>query len=250
LSHREVIEETQQVPIWIVTFSDMTTNLLTFFVLLVSLGTMRDDTLNDSGKAPTFIGELKRGFGFKQTLELGETKINYHISGQDELSDDRTIDAKEEDLRRVFEKIRQSTTVVPSRLVADTVHFSTANVYFETGQAILSEEGTKALTNFCMDLTQSRGREPVMLYVLGLAPDEKNEKKQWMLSALRAEAAARSLRDTLASMSDTQTQSNPLLPQKEAIVYSLGAGPGGNWTGPQGPGFEKSHILIAILRQN
>jgi len=250
LSHREVIEETAQVPIWIITFSDMTTNLLTFFVLLVSLGTMRDDTLNDSGMAPTFIGELKRGFGFKKTLELGETKINYQISGPDELSDGRTINAKEEDLRRAFEKIRQSTTVVPSRLVADKVNFSTANVYFDTGQAALSEEGKKVLTDFCRNLKQSRGREPVMLYVLGLAPDEKNEKKQWMLSALRAEAAAKTLRDTLASISNSQTQSNPSLPPPEWIVYSLGSGSGGDWTGPAGPGSQSSHILIADLRKN
>ena len=112
MSRREVIEESQQVPLWIITFSDMTTNLLTFFVLLLSLGTVRDDTLNDQGMAPTFLGEIKRGFGFKQPLDLGETKINHHISRQNELNDGRTINAKEEELRRVFEEIKQSANVV------------------------------------------------------------------------------------------------------------------------------------------
>jgi outer membrane protein OmpA-like peptidoglycan-associated protein len=250
LSHREVIEETSQVPIWIITFSDMTTNLLTFFVLLVSLGTMRDDTLNDQGMAPTFLGKVKMGFGFKQPIALGETKINYNVSGPDEQSDGRTINAREEDLRRAFEEIRLSANVVPSRLIADQVHFSTINVHFDTGQSRLSEQGKKVLTDLCTDLKQSRPREPIKLYVLGLAPDVKSEKEQWTLSALRAETAAKVLRDTLSSMTDSQMQSNSLIPMAELIVYSLGAGPGGEWTGPEGPGSQNSHILIADLRNN
>lgn len=38
-------ESNSAVPLWIITFSDMTTNLLTFFVLLLSMGHIRDDTL-------------------------------------------------------------------------------------------------------------------------------------------------------------------------------------------------------------
>jgi len=85
-----------------------------------------------------------------------------------------------------------------------------------------------------------------MLYVLGLAPDETTEKEQWILSARRAEAVARFMRNNLDLAAGVQQGfSESLL---KWSVHSWGAGSGGEWAGPDSFLSERSQILIAILR--
>ena len=245
-------EEGPKVPVYIITYSDMVTLLLTFFVMLLTLADVQDAGFYDKGrdaflKSIRYLG-LGVLFGRKNSPELGSNKDKYHIDEPDKTTDRRTIDARKEELRRTFDKLKKSMTTMPAQITAKTNNFVPANVHFQQGKAGLDEESKQYLTGFCSDLRGSSGREQITLYVLGLAPEEKTEQDQWLLSAMRAEITAKYLRNTLASMFDTGNQSSILSPTQKWSVYSWGAGNGGDWAASDGPGSKTSDILIAILR--
>jgi len=235
LSRKKISEESYQVPIWVITFSDMTTNLLTFFVLLMSMGHMRDETLFDQGQALEYLESVKRGFGIVETPDFGNIKIKYFISTPDELSKVRIIDAKEEELRRIFQKVNRSMSTMTSQIVAERTNFSITNIRFSPHEAILDESAKRFLKEFCLDLQQNTDSKKKMLYVLGLADEQLPEKQQWILSARRAQAVADFFEGVLPSASGWR-------------VYSWGAGTGGDWVAADSAVSEQSQILIAVLR--
>ncbi len=234
---------------WIITFSDMTTNLLTFFVLLVSMGSIRDDSLGDQGKALTFLGEVKLGFGFSEKIAFDALKIRHHISGRDELPQGRTIDAKEEDLRRTYEQLQKLSTIINKESPAEKSVFSVVNVHFAAGSAELDEQSQQFLFEFCRDLQQSISKASGTLYVLGLAGDVQTQGQQWLLSAGRAEIVAQFLRDNLAPANRIERPDSIYYePADSWNIYSWGAGAGGDWVKSDSTMSGLSQILIAVQR--
>lgn len=251
LRPKKTEEQGPKVPGYIVTFSDMVTLLLTFFVMLLTLADVQDPELFDKGR-DSFIESLRcvglgTLMGRQDKPNLGSTKSLYYIPNQDPESNERIIDAKAEELYKIFEKLKQSTTAMSSRLTAESVNFSVTNIHFSPGSAELDKSAITFLTEFCRDLHLGAGGRPGILYVLGLAPDETTEKDQWILSARRAEAVARFMRNNLgpASAGLQSGFSESLL---RWSVHSWGAGLGGEWAAPDSLISEHSQILIAILR--
>ena len=128
-------------------------------------------------------------------------------------------------------------TTMPSQIVAKKINFSVTNIRFSPADAALNEPAKKFLAKFSLDLQQDFDSRAVKLYVLGLAGDETTEKEQWILSARRASAAADYLQNSLPS-------------GLEWLVYSWGAGPGGDWVSRDSPISRQSQVLIAVLRAN
>ena len=241
-----------KVPGYIVTFSDMVTLLLTFFVMLLSLSNVQDPELFDTGR-DAFLESIRHIglgilFGKKEMPRFGDIKTKYSISNPDESPDLRTLDAKAEELRRILEKLKQTTTIVPSQIVAERTSFSVANVHFLPGRIDLNEPARKFLRGFCLDLQQNVGRKQVELYVLGLASDGKSDKEKWSLSARRARTVADFLRGTLSAAGGGQSRRSLAGGQSKWSVNSWGAGPGGDWVGRDSPISKHSQILIAVLR--
>lgn len=239
LKRKAVEESSQKVPAYIVTFSDMVTLLLTFFVMLLTLAEVQDPELFNQGR-DSFIESIRYIglgvlFGRKDTPDLGTIKIKHFTPEPDKTTARRSIDANQEKARRFLKKLTQSMTAIPSQIVAENTNFALTNMRFPSGQAALNEPAKQFLTEFCLDLQQDVGSEDVKLYILGLAGDETDEKKQWILSAKRAHVAA-------------EFMQNALSPATNWPVYSWGAGPGGEWVGQNSPISEQSHILIAVLR--
>ena len=251
---RLVIEnEGSKVPAYIVTYSDMVTLLLTFFVMLITLASTQDPELFDIGRN-SFLESLRYiGLGVlfarEDITELGNLKTRHYINNPDELVEKRTIDARVEELRRILERLKQLTTIVPSRIVATKAHFTVANVHFPPGRDDLDGPAKAFLTGFSRDLQQDASRDPVDLYVLGLASDGKSRKEQWLLSARRAKMVADFLRDTFSMAGGGQIR-HSLAGDKSNkwSVYSWGAGPGGDWVERDSPISKHSQILIAVLR--
>jgi len=69
-----------------------------------------------------------------------------------------------------------------------------------------------------------------------------------LLSARRAEAVAQFLRNNLDSIPDLRTNQSFMRPVPKWSVHSWGAGPGGDWIGPDSSMSKRSQILIAILK--
>lgn len=237
---RRVIEQGgAKVPAYIVTYSDMVTLLLTFFVMLLSLSQVQDPELFNKGR-DSFLESIRYVglgifFGRKEMPHFGHIKIRHYVNNPDETFDLRSIDAKGEENRRNLAKLAQYITITESQIVAQKTNFSITNIRFVAGEATLDEKAKKFLREFCLYLQQSLSAKPVKLYVLGLASDVATERQQWILSARRARVVADYIRDNLPSAS-------------KPAVYSWGAGPGGYWVGRDSPIYQQSHILIAVLR--
>jgi chemotaxis protein MotB len=237
---RKVTDENPpKVPGYIVTFSDMVTLLLTFFVLLLTMTNIRDEEMFNKGRN-SFVLSLNR-FGLGMLWGaitkpyFGNVKIKYFISIPDKLSEGRSVDAKEEGVLRILKNISRSMETMPSQIVAKETNFAVTNIRFSAGDATLNAPAKRYLAEFCLDLQQAPDSKAVKLYVLGLAGNEATEKEQWILSARRAQAVADFLKDTSGS---------------QWPVYSWGAGPGGDWVGQDSPISRQSQILIAVLRRD
>ncbi|MCD6394759.1 MAG: hypothetical protein J7M40_14800 [Planctomycetes bacterium] len=238
---KKMQDTSPKVPAYIVTFSDMVTLLLTFFVMLLSLTTVKDPEMFNMTRN-AFIEHINTfGLGMlmgkKMSPDLGKTKYVYYITNPDKNSDVRTIDGNEENIRRIFKKITQSMEAMPSQIVAQRTDFTVTNISFPPGRSLLNGSAEKYLTQFALNLQPDSGPKNIKLYVLGLAGDERTEKAQWILSARRAQVVADFLNDVLPS-------------QLQCPVYSWGAGPGGHWVARDSSAYEKSKILIAVLRGN
>jgi len=240
-------EEKQKVPGYIVTFSDMVTLLLTFFVLLLTLAEVQDPELFMKGRDSFW--ESIRYFGLGAllgkdiSLNLGADMTRYAAS-EPEITEDRTIDEDRKRLRRIFERIIQTATSLPSQIVGRQLRFTITGVRFAEGQAVLDEESKQSLSSYCVNLQQNLDAETSTLYVLGLSGNETTEKQQWMLSARRAQTVAGFLRETLAKYTPEGTDSAAWR------VFWWGAGPGGNWAGQDRPEPGRSQILIAVLNSD
>ena len=234
-------ENRPKVPAYIVTFSDMVTLLLTFFVMLLSLANVQDPALFDRGRDSFLKSMSGLGLGMlmgrKEKPNLGEEKPKYFIGNPDKGFKGRTIDAREENIRRIFQSVSRSMTTMRSKIVAEKSNFAVTNIRFRRGDATVNKAARGFLTKFSVDLQDSAGSEPVKLYVLGMAGEEAIDKQRWIVSAKRAQAVADFLQDILPSGSRWP-------------IYSWGAGPGGDWVGEESPISRQSQILIAVLRAN
>jgi outer membrane protein OmpA-like peptidoglycan-associated protein len=228
-----------KVPGYIVTFSDMVTLLLTFFVMLLSLAGVQDPELFNVGR-DSFLESIRfMGMGMfsgkRSKPKYGHRKVKYYIRVPDNWHEDRTIDAREEEIRRIFQQLSISARSMPSQIVASKSNFSVTNIRFGHGQASLDEQAKRFLTDFSADLQQGSDSKAAKLYVLGLAGDEATEKERCIVSARRAQAAAEFLQKSFG-------------PESNWPVYSWGAGSGGAWVSRDSPISRQSQILVAVLR--
>jgi chemotaxis protein MotB len=249
--NHSIEEEKPKVPSYIVTFSDMTTLLLTFFVMLLSLASMQDPELFRTGRdsfrfSLEYLG-LGMLLGREQKPDLGHLKIKYSIIESDKLSNDRSINTKEEKIRQLFYELRKSMMTMPAEIAAKKNDFTVTNIRFARGGARLDESAKQFLGGFCSQLQQKYGSRPVKLYVLGLAADQKGEKEQWILSAKRAQTVADYMRDILSSGSGFQAERGTFENWSNWSIYWWGAGPGGDWVRQDSLISKQSQILIAVI---
>jgi chemotaxis protein MotB len=229
-------------PGWIVTFSDMITLLLTFFVLLLSMAeTQVDDHKYMAGRAAllrAFADFGLNGFIVNRTSgpEMDYPQPKYNVDeGQDE-KQDRSVDSETEMLRRILMDIETMMKISPSQIAGLDKKFLQTNISFSRGSAELSQEVQKKLAALSEQLQINYGGQSPILYVLGLAADEPNKEKQWILSADRAQAVADDLKARLSK-------------EGRWSIFCWGAGAGGQWTGYSGQVTERTQILITVLTE-
>jgi outer membrane protein OmpA-like peptidoglycan-associated protein len=247
-------EQGERAPLWIISFADMISLLMAFFVMLLTMSTTRSGKLANEGEGifeATIYGFNRaiEGFGVPglfggtpgqygtpgEALYFDSHKTYYPISGGNETAG-RTIDASEERIRRVFSRLGRHAKTYKSQLQWGQPDFVVTPIAFGQGQSALDEPAKQFLAKFTADLQES-AVEKLKLYVVGLASGEKTESQQWMLSAKRAEAVADFVRGNLPAGSNWS-------------VYSWGAGTGGDWVVRDSVVSGQSSIFIGVVREN
>ena len=229
-------EDGPKAPAYIVTFTTLTALLLAFFVVLVSMGTIRDDTLLDEGEGGgwSFVESFKSGFGASRKLAEGRAYY-YAIENPEEDDDGRTIDVASERVRRILKKAESYGAVKPSPITAQKVNFALTDIHFTGDDVTINSQAERFIREFCAGLLQDESAGEVKLCVLCLGRSGKSKEKEIVLAAKRAKAVEEYLR---ANLPDTGKWS----------VYSWGAEADSIWTAGDTTVSNQQQVLIAILR--
>jgi len=242
-------EKGECAPLWIISFADMISLLMAFFVMLLTMSTAKSGKLCNEGEGVferTLYGFRRsvEGFGIPglfgtadEGLYFDNPKIHYPIEDGTDRNVRRTIDATEERIRRDFRKLEGRTRTFAAQIQGRNPNFLVLPITFAQGQSVLSEAAQQRLNSFLTNLKGFGPVESLNLYVVGLAPDEPDPQQQWLLSAQRAEAAAQFLRNGLPA-------------GVHGRVFSWGAATGGDWVKQDSPISAQAQIAIAILRQS
>jgi flagellar motor protein MotB len=201
-------EKGEQAPLWIISFADMISLLMAFFIMLLTMANTK------SGKIVADGYKFERtSAGFRQaiasygipgllgnpddSLDFSHPQKTYKVADGDSNATTRLLDAEKERIQRIFNELDKMSTTMPSQMQGKRPQFSITPIVFDPKQAVLNESAKQYLTKFITDLQESRSINGLSIYVVGLAPDMTNAKQQWLLAAQRAQAAAEFIKTAL-----------------------------------------------------
>jgi flagellar motor protein MotB len=235
-------EKGPSAPEWIVTFSDMITLLLTFFVMLQSMAKERiEDHKFEIGRAS--LQRALTSFGISGTTKpdiktnFEKPKPQYAVEEGEDQANDRSLDAQTEMMRRLLWDIENMAKISPSPIEGRNRVYMPTDIHFDTGKTDLNSQTRTFLTQYCHQLAINFTGQETTIYILGIAAAEQSERQQWLLSARRAQAVAEFIK-----------KQQP--PESKWFVYSWGAGSGGEWVGQNGLVSSQTEITIAVLTEN
>jgi flagellar motor protein MotB len=225
-------EAGEKSPLWIISFADMISLLMAFFVMLLTMAHEKSGKMANEGQGVfeatiagfknsanefdlegVFGGNTKKHGSAKNSVSFDAHQTYYSIKEKE--TSGRTIDAAEERIRRVFNRLGNHAKTAKSQFSWGQPDFVVTPITFRQGQYALDSPAKDFLTKFTTDLQES-GNEKLKLYVVGLASQEPEGKQQWLLSTKRADAVADFIR-------------NNMPPDSQWSIYSWGAGAGGDW---------------------
>ncbi len=237
-------DEGEQVPGWIVSFTDMITLLLAFFVLLQAFARVRDPELFYVGqgsfrRAIAGLGVPDLLFGKRARPEYEhKKKKNPTEPDKDQSNKDRVLDAEDEQIRKLFADLKKTVETKTSDLSNKVVDVMPTPIRFRAGAAELDAAGREFLKGMAVNLTQSLQANEVTIHVVGLAADATYGKQQWILSARRAEAAEQFLSQALSDQ----------IRGAGWQIDSWGAGSGDRWCSKFGVHGKQSFIVIGVVK--
>jgi flagellar motor protein MotB len=239
-------EEAHETPAWIVSFTDMITLLLAFFIMLQTLAALRDPEMFHMGRdsfnrAIAGLGIPDWLFGKPDGPRFDYTKRKY-TSREDrhELPRNRVIDEEDARIRGAFAELREQTRTRASDVTAGLADKRIAPITFAPGTANLRKSAKDYLSHLAINLKQNLpAQTPVTVYVIGLGPDGETERSQWSLSARRGKRVQSFLEKSCADEVVTG----------RLRFLSWGIGPGDKWQGKIGRIPDTSHVVVVITEE-
>jgi flagellar motor protein MotB len=224
-------DDAAETPAWIVSFADMITLLLAFFVLLQSFAKEQDPELFRKGQ-----GAFRRsisGYGIpdllfgKPQLLSGPAQKKRHPTKENVDKDknrERVIDPTDLDIREAFARLKKAIETDVSELEREIDSVAVTPITFSKGDARLNSEARKYLKNRAAELDRSLDPKRVTISIIASSPDEQRPGKQRLvLAARRARNVSRYMRSELSGMSDRNWF---LVPMGSGTVPSRQAGDG------------------------
>ncbi|MBL7139332.1 MAG: hypothetical protein ISS74_00320 [Planctomycetes bacterium] len=234
--------DSKELPGWLVSFTDMITLLLSFFILLQVFAKVRDPELFLRGqggfrRAIEGLGIPDWLYGQRESVPR-EFTLQKHPVEEDPTNLDRRriIDAEDEKIRRLFEDLRRLQRMQASNHDGPPARLLATPITFDPGDTRLRETARAYLADFASDIRVGASAAPIV-YVIGLAPDADDPAIQWQWSAGRAAAVQACLEQHLAQQP----------PNRRARVDSWGAGPAGPGLDALRSGPRQTFIVLAMM---
>jgi len=195
-------EEQPGLPGWIVSFTDMITLLLSFFVLLQAFAHEQSPELFNMGRGS--FQSVIHNFGLPIWKEGRDQRFKrewFVRRYTDESAEDEDnlpiIDAEEERLQQLFQELKERFDSASGEITTIPIRVEATPVQFSENSASLDRTAQLYLNQLAVDLQNNLPPEGSSIYLVGLAPDLKPSQKQWVYSARRAQAAEDYLRERL-----------------------------------------------------
>jgi hypothetical protein len=201
MSRKKTAEEDAGLPAWIVSFTDMITLLLAFFVLLQAFAQEQHPELFNLGRGS--FESVIHNFGLPIWRQGRDNRIKrewFIRRYSDEPSEEENppiINAEEERLQRIFQELKERIDSTSNEITAIPVRVEATPVRFSDGSSGLDHAAKQYLTQLAVDLENNLPPKGSSIYLIGLAPDQESSQKQWVCSARRAQAAEDFLRKRL-----------------------------------------------------
>jgi flagellar motor protein MotB len=201
-------EKGEQAPLWIISFADMISLLMAFFIMLLTMANTKSGKIVADGykfeRTASGFRQMIASYGIPgllgkpdEGLDFNHPKAAYNVADGDSNATARLLDAEKERIQRIFNELDKMSKTMPSPMQGRRPQFSVTPIMFEPKQAVLNSAAKQYLTKFVTDLQGAGSFDGLTIYVVGLAPDTKNTKQQWLLAAQRAQAAADFLKAAL-----------------------------------------------------
>ncbi|MFP4356322.1 MAG: flagellar motor protein MotB [Phycisphaerae bacterium] len=234
-------DDEDDVPAWIVSFSDMVTLLLAFFVLLQAFATEKSPDLFYAGR-----GSFERaihGMGIPDLL-LGRRnsdqkdwrRIKYPMPEDDRKIRREVRDYDEDRMRELFNQMRQNSFALEAMNVEATVRNSyPTSVFFSGHGTILDEPSQAELDRVCRQFEQYVNEDGIRIYILVFCPDIADFDQRIMVGSRRGQAIEGHVRRHLAQHL-----------QDDSRIRTFSLGPGNLWASRFRTTENQQVVLLAV----
>ncbi len=194
-------DDKPKTPAWIVSYSDMVTLLLAFFVLLQAFAENQDPELFRVGQ-----GAFRRaiaGFGIPNWLfgrpeSIGrDRKPKYTTEESEKPTKKRVLDARDEKIRQLFDDLKRAADTKTDNRWNNQATIINTPISFSRLQISPDVEAKRFLDGVCNNIRYGVESENITVYVVARAPDQPSGRKQWLTAARRAWEIEQYMRDKL-----------------------------------------------------